>query len=240
MPGMLTSSGSPLLRRIRPLPVSPVTTACTWNELVVQAIMTVVTLAEPTVPALLVTTQVWLGAVGWGATVTAYMAPVASGVGNANMPSAVTVWFSLPLCRTTGPRRPVIWPPMVNVSAAQLLTTLVTAAVPMVPMPPLTTQFWAGDAGWVSTVTAKALPLASGFANVKLEAYAGMVRLSPPLFCTTRPVPVRPLTVPPTVKVFGTHVIATSVMPADVTVPAPASTVQSCDGEVGWSSTVTA
>src|SRR3569623_2016460 len=129
---------------------------------------------------------------------------------------------------------------MVNLSAVQLMTTLVTAAVPMVPMPPLTTQFCAGDDGWVSTVTAKALPLASGFAKVKVVALAGTVRLSPALFCSTRPVPVRPVIVPPTVKVLGTHVIATSVMPAAVTVPAPASTVHSCEGDVGCVNTVTA
>src|SRR3569623_2046695 len=126
MPGMLTSSGSPLLRRSRPLPVSPVTTACTWNELVVQAIMTVVTLAEPTVPAPLVTTQVWLG-----------------------------------------------------------------------------------DDGWVGTVTAKALPLASGFAKAKVVAFAGTVRLSPPLSCSTRPVPVRPVMVPHRGNVIVAQVLAT-------------------------------
>src|SRR3569623_692867 len=98
---------------------------------------------------------------------------------------------------------------MVNLSAVQLMTTLVTAAVPMVPMPPLTTQFCAGDDGWGSTVTAKALPLASGFAKVKVVAFAGTVRLSPPLFCSTRPVPVRPVIVPPRGNVFVAQVMAT-------------------------------
>src|SRR3569623_1029394 len=240
VPGAVTSSFSPLFRRIRPLPAKPVTTAFTWNEFVVHAIITFVMLAFATVPVPLVTTQVWLGAVGWVATVTAYVEPASSGVGKANMPSAVTVWFSLPLCKTTGPRRPVIWPPTVNLSAGQLMTTLVTGEAPMVPVPPLTTQVCAGGEGWVRTVTAKALPLATGFADMKVVAFAGTVRLSPPLFCSTRPLPVSPVMEPPTVNVAGTQVMATSVMPAAVTVPVPAATVHSCEGAVGCASTVTA
>ena len=42
----------------------------TVKELVVQVTLTLVTLADPTVPVGFATVQVWLGLVGWVATVT--------------------------------------------------------------------------------------------------------------------------------------------------------------------------
>jgi len=121
---------------------------------------------------------------------------------------------------------------------AQATVTPVTAPAPTVPLPLLTTQLCAGDAGCVATVTAYGAPLAIGVANVKAPL-AVMVLLSPPLLRSTRPVPVRPLTLPLTVYRFVTQLTA-SVTGPPATAPAGDTTVHVCDGAVGCDSTVTA
>src|ERR1700730_1312254 len=59
-----------------------------------------------------------------------------------------------------------------------------------------------------------------------------IARLSPPLFCTTRPLPRRPTTLPPMERVPVEHVICTTVTAATA-VPLPLATVQVCGGLVG-------
>ncbi len=58
-------------------------------------------------------------------------------------------------------------------------------------------------------------------------------RLLPPLFCSTRPVPVSPLTVPPTVKLLVMQAMLMFVTFALATVPEPFVTVQVWLGLVG-------
>ncbi len=65
-------------------------------------------------------------------------------------------------------------------------------------------------------------------------------RLLPRLFCSTRPVPESPLTVPPTVKALVEQVTATLVTFALPTVPEPFVTEQVWLGPVGCVSTLTA
>src|SRR5215510_8068124 len=204
-----------------------------------QVTATVVTFAEPTVPVPLPTVQVCPD--GWVFTVTAYAAPLASCVGNAKEPFAVTVRASPPLSfSTTVPDRPETVPPTEYVAgglAAQVTATVVTFAEPTVPVPLPTVQVCPD--GWVFTVTAYAAPLASCVGNAK-EPFAVTVRASPPLsFSTT--VPDRPETVPPTEYVAGglaAQVTATVVTFAEPTVPVPLPTVQVCPD--GWVFTVTA
>ena len=59
-----------LFRSVRPEPVSPLTVPPMVKVLVEQVTLTLVTLAEPTVPVGLATEQVWLGLVGCVVTVT--------------------------------------------------------------------------------------------------------------------------------------------------------------------------
>ena len=73
--------------------------------------------------------------------------------------------------------------------------------------------------------------------KVPLEPTA---RSSPPLFRSTRPVPVRPLTVPPMVYLGGglvTQLTETLVTLTPATVPEPFETVQVCPE--GWVAMVT-
>src|SRR5436305_15262682 len=78
---------------------------------------------------------------------------------------------------------------------------LVTLSVVTVPLPLVTAHVVL--AGADLTVTEYAAPLTIGVANVKLVAPAATLRSSPPLSCRTRPVAVRPLTMPPMVDPLG-------------------------------------
>src|SRR5271166_2132876 len=100
----------------------------------------------------------------------------------------------------------------------QSTVTFVMLLLPMVPLPLAIAQACGGFVGWVLTVTAKA-PLASGVANVN-GPLAPMVRSSPPLFCSARPDPLNPVTVPPTVWGVG---IASRIL---FSAPAPQPTVK--------------
>ena len=102
---------------------------------------TFVTLADPIVPDPLPTRHVC--PVGWVPTVTAYAAPLASGVANVNAPFALRVSASPPLFRsvTESPvARPETVPPTVYVFVEQVMLTFVTLADAMVPEPLPTTQ----------------------------------------------------------------------------------------------------
>ena len=70
--------------------------------------------------------------------------------------------------------------------------------------------------------------MVSDVAKVKVPSEA-TARSSPPLFRSTSPLPVRPLTVPPTVYLGGglvTQLTETLVTLAPATVPEPFETVQ--------------
>jgi len=69
-------------------------------------------------------------------------------------------------------------------------------APPTVPEPLVTEHVCAGPVGCVATLTLYELPLAIGAANMKFRLAAVIVRLLPPFNCTTKPVPVKPVTVP--------------------------------------------
>ena len=74
------------------------------------------------------------------------------------------------------------------------------------------------------------LPLVREVAKVKAP-FALTARSSPPLLRSTSPVPVRPLTVPPTVYLGGglvTQLTETLVTLAPATVPEPFETEQVC------------
>ena len=80
---------------------------------------------------------------GWVPTVTAYAAPLASGVANVKTPFALRVSESPPLfCSVTESpvARPETVPPTVYVLVEQVMLTLVTLADPIVPIPLLTVQ----------------------------------------------------------------------------------------------------
>src|SRR5882724_1733156 len=110
------------------------------------------------------------------------------------------------------------------------VTVTVTLAV-ATPDPFATVQIWVGAAGWVSTVTAYA-PV-TAVLKVK-EPLAGIVRLSPPLSCKTKPVPVRPETVTPMVAFTAAVVQATATLVTLAeAVPVPPVTTQFCAGPVG-------
>ena len=76
--------------------------------------------------------------------------------------------------------------------------TLVTLALSIVPEPLRTVQFSAGLEGCVTTVTEKAALLSSRVPKSKVPLPLKL-KESPPLSCSTKPEPVSPVTVPPTV-----------------------------------------
>src|SRR5580658_5655737 len=152
--------------------------------LVVQVTATPATFAVPTVPVPPLTAHVCPD--GWVRTVTEYALPLASFVGKVKDPVAATGRLSPPLsCSTTDPVSPDTVPPTEYVAGGlvvQVTATLVTFAVPTVPVPPLTAHVCPD--GWVFTVTAYAAPLASFAGKVK-DAGGATDRWSPPLSCST-------------------------------------------------------
>ena len=88
-------------------------------------------------------------------------------------------------------------------------------------------------------LTANAAPLATGVAKVNADPETG--KLSPPLSCSTRPLPVRPETEPPIVNVDVVQVTATEITFPVVTVPDAVFvvTVHVCAGLDGCTSTLT-
>ena len=96
-----------------------------------------------------------------------------------------------------------------------------------------------GLVGWVLTVTLYMSPLETGAANENVpEPASGMS--PPPLFCSTRPPPTRPVTVPPTRYEFVLQLIVTVVTLALPTFPVPPTTPQVCVGADGCVLIVTA
>ena len=125
------------------------------------------------------------------------------------------------------PERPLTVPPTVKVLVVQATATFVTFAPAIVPLPFVTVQVCVGLDGCVPTVTAYAAALARPVGNVKAPlAETGSV-CAPAFNDNTRPLPDKPLTVPPTVKVgVAAHVTATLVTFAPAIVPLPLLTEQ--------------
>ncbi len=78
-----------------------------------------------------------------------------------------------------------------------MMATLFTELVRMTPVPLPTVQVW--PAGCVNTVTVKVAELVNFVGNVNAVAPGAGLVVSVPL-ASTRPFPVRPLIVPPTVN----------------------------------------
>ncbi len=138
------------------------------------------------------------------------------------------------------PARPVTIPPTVKLEVTQATVTPVTFDIAIVPVADAgtTVQICDGDDGCTKTVTAYMSPLGTGVGNVNPPlAFTG--RLSSPLSCNTRPLPARPLTVPPTVKALVRQLTTTVVTFALVMVPIPLVTVHVCTGDDGCTDTVT-
>jgi hypothetical protein len=116
-----------------------------------------------TVPEAGLAAQIWFD--GWVLTDTAYAVPEASPVlvSPGTVPSLVTVASGA----ATPPKLPAstsvpVSPVTVVVTAyvaAQVTAMLLGAALPMVPVPFATAQFWIGLVGCVFTVIAYAVPL---------------------------------------------------------------------------------
>src|SRR6266404_1116627 len=156
-----------------------------------------------TVPLPLTTVQVCTGVVGCVRIVTAYAAPLIRGLANVKftLPVPLTLRLSPPLsCKVNPvPRRPVTEPLMVK-TGAQTTCTVVTFAV-AVPVPLATLQVWVGLEGWVLIMTLYVPPLAIEVLKVKATVPVPVTgRSSPPLSCRTRPLPLRPSTLPPMVN----------------------------------------
>ena len=79
---------------------------------------------------------------------------------------------------------------------AQVTETLVTFALPTVPVPFATVQVCEGEAGCVATVTAYAPPAATAFVKVA-EPLPDTMSVSEPLFESARPDPESPETLTP-------------------------------------------
>lgn len=128
--------------------------------------------------------------------VTLYVVPSARGVLKVKDPFAVMLRLSLPLfCIIRTPLwRLLTVPPTVWVPA-HVTRMLATLADPIVPDPFVIVQNWPD--GWARTVARYAVPPSRGELNVN-EPFADTLRVFPPLFCRIS-VPLRPVTVPPTV-----------------------------------------
>ena len=75
--------------------------------------------------------------------------------------------------------------------------------------------------------------------KVKLAAPDGMVMASTPSFVSVSPLPVRPLTLPPTVKELVVQLTVTLLTAAPAMVPVALATLQLWLGELGGALTAT-
>src|SRR3954466_12629987 len=122
---------------------------------------------------------------------------------------------------------------------AQVMATETFAFVTVPAALAAAVQVCQGPVGWVLTVTLYRAPLETGAENVNApEPASGMS--PPPLFCSTRPLPMRPLTVPPMRYEFVLQLIVTVVTLALTTVPVPPPTLQVWVGPDGCVLIVTA
>src|SRR3569832_157010 len=96
-----------------------------------------------------------------------------------------------------------------------------------------------GPVGWVRTPTLYIPPLNTGVVNEKDMAPAGTVVSLPPLFCSTRPVPVRPVIMPVTLNELVAHTTETGTSAPPTIAGAAGVTAQVWLGLVGCVATVT-
>ena len=145
------SVSAPFNVNVRPLPTTPMETTCTvyWSGTHVTWML--VTGPPPTLPAPPVKVQVSHGVVGWVFTVTTYGDPLATAIGNSNVPLAITGSVSPPLSCSTSPLpvRPDTVPPTAYAAVTHETLTDVTLAVPMMPVPPVSEHVWLGPVGCV-------------------------------------------------------------------------------------------
>ena len=120
--------------------------------------------------------------------------------------------------------RPVIEPPTLKVVALHTMWTLVMSALTLLPTPLLTEQV--NPAGCLATVMEYLPPAATGVANLNAVAPLATLKSSPPLFCNTRPLPVRPAIEPPTLNVVALHAMWTLVISVVTLLPTPLLTAQ--------------
>src|SRR5580692_1817715 len=105
-------------------------------------------------------------------------------------------------------------------------------ALVIVPLPPVTTQVCQGLVGCVFTVMAKGCPLAIGAAKAN-EPEPEMARSPAPFSWMTRPLPVSPVTVPPTMYELVAQFTVTLETSAAPTVPVVPPRLQVCVGLLG-------
>src|SRR4029079_5537752 len=116
---------------------------------------------------------------------------------------------------------------------AQVIATETFAFVTVPAPPAAAVQVCHGFVGCVLTVTLYMSPLRTGAENENVpEPASGMS--PPPLFCSTRPLANRPVTVPQTTEEFVLTVIVTVVTLALTTFPVPPMTLQVWVGADGW------
>ena len=90
-PGATVSAFPPLSVSVRPLPVSPVICPPTVKLFVAHVIATLLTAAPAMVPVAFAIVHVWLGEPGCVPTATAYVAPLATVAGKANVEFSLIV-----------------------------------------------------------------------------------------------------------------------------------------------------
>src|SRR3569623_1214439 len=147
---------------------------------------------------------------------------------------------ALLFCRTRPvPVRPTTWALTVYSAVVQVIMTPVMSPVVTGPTFADGVRVWTGAVGWVRTVTLYMPPLAARPRNMYAVAPAGTVMSSPPLFCRTRPAPVRPMIVPRTWYVVVAQATATETSPPPTVAGAEGVTVQVWVGLVGCCATVT-
>src|SRR5687767_7330893 len=129
LPFAAIASFSPLLCNSRPGLFSPETVPPTPGPNLRHWTRTLVILESTTVPLSLLTWQNCNGFTGGLDTVTWYVDPLRTAVGNVNGPSLVGLKPSASLLTRIipDPLRPVIVPPIVNWRSAQVITTLSTS-----------------------------------------------------------------------------------------------------------------
>src|SRR5882672_3269349 len=158
------------------------------------------------------------------------MPPFVTLVGNVNTVSPVTNKSSPALsCNSSvspaASTSPTTDPLIVNPGCVQLTCTLLMFEF-AAPLPFTTEHTCAGFLGWARTVTTYAVPGLTGVVNVKgTFPVPETAKLSPPLFCTTNPDPMRPETEPPIVRPVVPQLIKTLVTLA-AAVPAAFATLQ--------------
>jgi hypothetical protein len=142
--------------------------------------------------------------------------PLGRGEAKVNPPLVLIVKSSPPLfVRTTlPPSKPETVPPTVNVAVVQLTAIVVTFAPETDPVPLLIVHDCVGFVGDTPTFTLYVPPFGTGTGNANEPLL--VIGREPRLPVSVSPEPARPLTLPPTTKVFAaqlTTMLAESPVP---------------------------